>query len=483
MNDKTAVTENIIKLYSEKLKRSDITANSDFLDSGGDSLGIMSIITSLEEQYKIELDPREILMFPTPEKIAEIVVKSLNKTDSKTVESDAVKPDLRKEAVLPDDIVKSGEYEKPAHESTDIFITGATGFLGAFLIKDILLRNNATRVYCLTRCHDEYDGLDRIRSNMIHYNCWQNDFRRRITVVPGDLAKPHFAIENKLWDELSQKIDMIFHCGAVLNFLYPYSAMKQTNVLSTVEALRLAVNKKMKYFNYVSSYSVYDNPEHFGKNVLEDAPLSSPDGYFLGYSETKWVSEKIVRLAQKRGILSKIYRPGDITGTKADGVWAVRDLTSRMIIGCIQMKAVPIVQMPLNFTPVDYVSSAMTHIAFSNDGQNKAYNIINPKIGSSAELLKALYKCRIPVVPIPYSLWKTILKKSNMSGNALRILSCMFEDKDGGGDIITRHMESQPIYDMFNTRSALADSCIECPPMDSELLVSYIKYFKKAKLI
>lgn len=83
---------------------------------------------------------------------------------------------------------------------------------------------------------------------------------------------------------------------------------------------------------------------------------------------------------------------------------------------------------------------------------------------------------------MPYSAWKHVLKKSKLAKNALKVLSCMFED-NGDGDIITRHMEKQPIYDMFNTNSALSGSKIECPPMDAELLEVYIDYFKRAKLI
>ena len=147
------------------------------------------------------------------------------------------------------------------------------------------------------------------------------------------------------------------------------------------------------------------------------------------------------------------------------------------------MKVVPIVEMPLNFTPVDYVSAAIVRIAFMNRDWDRAYNIINPDIRSSSELLKAIYESKKFVVPVPYGVWKTMLNKTKLGGNALKILSCMFDDK-GDGDIITRHTEQQqPIYDMFNTRTALEGTDIKCAPMDKELLKSYISYFKSAELI
>lgn len=477
--NKKEVEKEVAALFCEQLGEKEVDAESNFLDLGGDSLKIMAVITVLESRFGVELNPREVLLEPTAKKISALVVSAADK-NVQTPEAQSV--DLRKEAVLPDGICKIGEYDFEAEESRNIFITGATGFLGAFLVKDLLEKNSEITVYCLTRCRDGYDGLERIKANMLAFNCWNNAFRKRIIAVKGDLSQKRLGMSQSDWETSAQKTDMIFHCGAVLNFLYPYSALKSANVCSTVEVLKLACEKRMKYVNYVSSYSVYDNPSHFGKNVLEDDELASPDGYFLGYSETKWVSEKLIGQARDKGIKAKIYRPGDITGTKKDGIWAVRDLTSRMIIGCIQMKTVPIVEMPLNFTPVDYVGAAIARIAFLNDGWDKAYNIINPNIGSATELLKAIYESKKFVLPVPYPIWKQMLKKSKLASNALKILSCLFDD-GGEGDIITRHMEKQPIYDMFNTRSALAGLGIECAAMDTELLKSYISYFKKSRII
>lgn len=479
LKNKREITNDVMTFFRDEVKdKGSVNAAANFLDIGGDSLGMMNVISRLEDKYKIELDPRIVLRAPTPEKIAELIMKGENNEPVITKE----KISLKNEITLPEDIRPCGGYDRAASESENIFLTGATGFLGAFLIRDILNRNGKTTVFCLVRCSDIYSGLERIKANMQHYKCWKNEYRTRITVIKGDLIKPHFGVDDDVWQTLCANIDSVIHCGAVLNFLYPYSAMKSSNVLSTVEALRLCTTGKMKYMNYISSYSVYDNPSHFGKNVLEDDPLDSPDGYFLGYSQTKWVCEKLIQEAEKRNIAAKIYRPGDITGTKADGIWEVRDLTSRMIIGCVQMKTVPIVDMTLNFTPVDYVSAAITHIAFSDTHWDKAFNIINPNIKSSFELFKALLECKIPVVPVPYKLWKAALKKANIKNNALKILESMFTDS-GSGDIITRHMERQPIYDMFNTTTELIGSGIKCPPMDKELLKSYIMYFKRARMI
>lgn len=483
MNSNTITREEIREtvklLFSQALESAEIADDFNFLDCGGDSLSIMSIISDIEEKYATELDPRAVMMNPSPNGISEIVFNHLSA--KKAVES--IKPDLYQEAKLADDIKMTAQYTHKESESKNIFLTGTTGFLGAFLIKDLLDTDKSIHLYCHTRCSDQYDGLERIMLNMRHYGCWNNAYKKRITAIPGDLKEKRLGIDDEMWSFLTENIDAIYHNGAILNFLYPYSVLKKSNVDSTVETLKLACEGKAKYYNYVSSYSVYDNPSHFGKTVREDDPLTSADGYFLGYSETKWVSEKLIRAVGERGLKYAIYRPGDITGTKESGIWEARDLTSRIIIGCIQMRVIPVVEMKMNFTPVDFVSKAITHISRSNGASGRAYNIINPEIGSSRELLKAIFACGKFVLPIPYSLWKKQLNKTSMGTNALKILECMFDSNDAAGDIMDRHRSSQPTYDMTNTNRALRGSGIKCPPMNASLLKSYINYFKRSGII
>ena len=135
--------------------------------------------------------------------------------------------------------------------------------------------------------------------------------------------------------ELADTVDVIFHSGALVNFIYPYRMLKDTNVTGTQEALRLAVTGKAKRFHHVSTFNVYDNSSFFGKEVREDDPLSDPSGYLLGYSESKWVAEKLVREAFFRGVQGAIYRPGEITGSSEAGIWRVNDLVIRSLLASL----------------------------------------------------------------------------------------------------------------------------------------------------
>ena len=64
-----------------------------------------------------------------------------------------------------------------------IFLTGATGFLGAFLLRD-LLRDTEATIHCLVRANNAEDGLRRLRQNLQTYELWDESFAARIVVVP-----------------------------------------------------------------------------------------------------------------------------------------------------------------------------------------------------------------------------------------------------------------------------------------------------------
>eukprot|EP01046_Picozoa_sp_COSAG06_P031263 COSAG06_NODE_3031_length_5940_cov_25.990755_2_plen_129_part_00 len=78
----------------------------------------------------------------------------------------------------------------------------------------------------------------------------------------GDLSRPLLGLNQDEWTELAVSIDSILHCGADVNLVKPYAALKAPNVLGTQEVLRLAVTqgkfqKKLKPVHYISTNSVF----------------------------------------------------------------------------------------------------------------------------------------------------------------------------------------------------------------------------------
>ena len=216
-----------------------------------------------------------------------------------------------------------------------------------------------------------------------------------------------------------------------------------------------------------------------GKRVYENDPLLHSKGFSLAYSETKWVSEKLVGIARRRGLKATVYRPGDITGA-SNGIWAVEDMVSRIIVGIIQMKCIPRTSYCMHMTPVNYVADAIACISRKPESVNEAFNIINPKSVPIRELVAQIRKCGYPVQYVPFLLWRHRLKQADSKDNSLAVLECLFESGTETNPGILRHFTGiDTTYDTSQTSLLLNGSGIRCPAIDRKMIAAYLRYFEK----
>src|SRR5207244_4610957 len=120
-----------------------------------------------------------------------------------------------------------------------------TGFLGVYLLKELLRRTRAT-IHCHVRAANPRAGLDRIRSAMQARSLWEDDDAGRIVPACGDLGDPRLGLDDAHYAELVERVDTIVHNGAVVNFTPPYASLRTVNVRGTQDVLRLACAGRAK---------------------------------------------------------------------------------------------------------------------------------------------------------------------------------------------------------------------------------------------
>ena len=212
-----------------------------------------------------------------------------------------------------------------------ILLTGASGFLGAYILRDLLNRTSPPiNVIAHVRAKSVEAAFKRLQNSCTAYGVWSPGWSSRLSCIVGNLSEPKLGIEPHVWDELVANVDVVIHNGAQVHWVSPYSKLKATNVLSTVNALQLCALGKPKIFAFVSSTSVLDT-EHYvklskeniaagGTGVLESDELEgSKTGLGTGYGQTKWVSEYLVKEAGRRGLVGTIIRPGYVLGDSLTG--------------------------------------------------------------------------------------------------------------------------------------------------------------------
>ena len=153
---------------------------------------------------------------------------------------------------------------------------------------------------------------------------------KKIEIVLGDLSKEKFGLDNSQWSDLTNNIDVIIHNGAFVHWVYPYSQLRDANVIGTINVLNMAGEGKAKFFSFVSSTSALDT-DYFvnlsdellaqGKNGISEADdlQGSAKGLGNGYGQSKWAAEYIIRRAGERGLKGCITRPGYVTGFSKTG--------------------------------------------------------------------------------------------------------------------------------------------------------------------
>ncbi|TMD63194.1 MAG: amino acid adenylation domain-containing protein, partial [Chloroflexi bacterium] len=254
--------------------REHISIHEDFFAIGGHSLLTVRLVSEIEKHFEVRLPLIAIFQGRTVEALAEVLRLQ---TASSVVELQEPALDLQAEAVLGLDIcpeVRSGELiTRPSH----LLLTGATGFLGCFLLGE-LLQHTAAQIYCLLRASSTEEAQQRLQHTLEDAGLWQPAYRCRIVAVKGDLAEPLLGLSQEQFEELAETLEVIYHNGALVNTLYPYQELKAPNVLGTQEILRLATHGKVKPLHYISTLSVFSHTATLQElPILEDGGSDLPD--------------------------------------------------------------------------------------------------------------------------------------------------------------------------------------------------------------
>ena len=179
--------------------------------------------------------------------------------------------DLAEELILDSSIQFINPLSDNLLEPKSIFLTGATGFLGAYLLRELLHKTTAD-IYCLIRCGNSEDGKNRLQKHLEFYLLWEETFSSRIIPVVGDLSKPLLGLSEGDFNELAGIIDIIYHNGAWVNSARPYSILKPANVLGTQEVIRLASILQTKPVHFISTLGFF-----FNKTNLDNEKITETD--------------------------------------------------------------------------------------------------------------------------------------------------------------------------------------------------------------
>ncbi|KAK3261889.1 hypothetical protein CYMTET_29225, partial [Cymbomonas tetramitiformis] len=262
----------LAEIWKEILGVRLVSQSDDFFALGGNSITLAQLHQRLRTQFEVKV---ELSQLYTRLELAQMA----NLLENATGE-DAV--DWARECTLPADLRAEGMFSSQlGHQGRPlqgVFLTGATGYVGAYLLRALLAAH-------------------------------------KVIVVLSDLEQPQLGMSAEDWEEVAAGADAVVHNGAVVNFNMPYSAMRPANVAATLDILRLTAATTPKILYHISTLSTFANATP--GSVIGSHCMPTLTGLVGGYPQSKAVGEHLVRAAAERGCAAVIVRLGRILGDGA----------------------------------------------------------------------------------------------------------------------------------------------------------------------
>jgi len=476
----TPIELQLAEIWAQVLGIDQIGIHDDFFELGGDSLRVMQLIFRVESVFKVRVSLLEFFKAPTIQSLQEYI--QLGNCHSQGATAFMSLSQLQAEAHLDPIIQPPAGVEISSAAPQRLLLTGATGFLGAFLLHELLQQTKAT-IYCLVRAQTAAEGHQKLQHALRRYLPGLEFPSSRIVLLAGDLSRQRLGLSESTFQELASSLDSIYHCGASVNLVYPYSALHAANVLGTQEILKLASQVKLKPVHYISTLDVFESLVAADVTTIQESDsIAQGPGIAGGYAQSKWVAEQLVTQAQSRGLPVYIYRPGLVTGHSQTGIANSEDLVCRWIKGLIQLKRVPLLDLSIDMSPVDYVSRAIAYLSLQPQSYGKTFHLVNPQPLALGNFVQELNRFGYPLQKISYPQWQAVLKQET---NALSPLAAVLTEKMMEQSLTRLEiwLSGNQIFDCSNTLQGLAGSGITCPAVDDRLLGTYLNYLIRSSFL
>jgi nucleoside-diphosphate-sugar epimerase len=386
--------------------------------------------------------------------------------------------------------------------SKTIFLTGATGFVGAHLVYELGKRGCSFVLLIRPgRMSPEKKIENSLRPLCSDKEEWRR-LRKNIDIIPGDLSGTGMSEAFRKVESFRGRIDEVIHNAAMTNFDSTWDELKSVNIDGTEQMLQFALRLKSVRFHYVSTAYVCGNYD----GVFREDFLDRGQSFNNLYEKSKLEAEKLVsRYSQESGIQTVVYRPSIVVGDSITGrtsnflgvysfvkaIHLIRDIFCKDIaqggerarsVGAVMdgdVLDIPL-RIPvrpgktLNIVPIDYVVSVMTKSVLEPPGSSVIFHITNPSPPSIEDLCGML--CRffhvrgLRIVPpdelasMPLSSWENFFLSS------LRGVSSYL-------------VNSEPEFSDENTQRLLQNSKIRCPEISEEMIAVLAGFYLQSRKV
>ena len=445
-----ALEARLLGLWREVLGVPGLGVHDNFFEAGGDSIRCLQLVSRMN-QAGLALGPQHLFQHQSVTELARVLRDQTPEAPTRDLEDARLDPDIVPRARV-----------RP-HAENHILLTGATGFLGTFLLAELLARTRAT-VHCLVRAPDADAARERLHRALVEKGLWEESWSARIEPVVGDLSEPRLGLTEEDFDALAGSLQTILHNGAWVNMALPYARLRAANVEGTGEVLRLASVGGGVPVHFVSTLAVFDGQPPEGDGHLEDTRPALETLPAMGYARSKGVAEARVSTAQERGLPVSIYRPATVIGHARSGASHETDFLTLLLKACIEAGCMPRIDTLLHLVPVSDVSAALVELAVRQGITGGRFHLTPSRPTPLRELTGWLRSFGFALSELPYEEWREVLRERaarNPEAPLGALLSLLPET--------WKTPPRQDRYDQRRTREQLADTRVREEAVDEAM--------------
>ncbi|OHT87963.1 non-ribosomal peptide synthetase [Mycobacteroides saopaulense] len=402
------VEETLASLYADVLGLSRVGVDDSFFDLGGDSLSAMRLIAAINKSMSTNLTVRALFDTPTVSSLSGQLDKHASDPRFVAVHGSGVgevrAADLTLDKFIDAETLSAATaLTMPCGEARTVLLTGATGFLGRYLVLQWLEKLELLdgKLICLVRASSDEEARRRLEQIfdsgdpelLRHFQELAED---HLEVIAGDKGEADLGLSEEVWQRLADTVDVVVDSAAVVSGALSYGELFGPNVVGTAELIRLALTTKLKMYTFVSTANVGDPVKRVA--FTEDADIREicatrviKDAYANGYGSSKWAGEVLLREAHDLcGLPIGVFRCDMILAdTTYAGQLNSSDVFSKMILSIVTTGVAPKSFYRLDADgnrrrahfdglPVEFVAEAITTLGVQVVDGFQTYHVMNP---------------------------------------------------------------------------------------------------------